>query len=196
MASLPDFEHTLVLAQGNFDAPELSECHGVACGLLCRQPDNTFDACMTLLKTLEIVVEAPAAGFHGTLEDLFSSSCDQLADENMGLTLWLPQDNEILEERTMALSQWCSGFLAGLGSGGKEALAAMSEDANDAVNDLAQIAKAEVLDTEESEEDENAYAEIVEYVRIVVYMIREELRGPDEFGPDTLERDILSRDLT
>ena len=180
MASLPDFEHTLSMAQGNFDAPALSECHGVACGLLSRRPDSTFDAFITLLQTLEIVVDQLTVGFSGALEDLFASSGDQLADENMGLSLWLPEDNEILEERTMALSQWCSGFLAGLGSGGKEELTTMSEDANDALGDLAQIAKAEVLDTEESEEDENAYAEIVEYVRIVVYMIREDLRGPDE----------------
>lgn len=180
MASLPDFEHTLAMAQGNFDASELSECHGVACGLLCRQHRATFDAFMTLLKTLEIIVEAPADGFSGTLEDLFGSSREQLADENMGLTLWLPEDREILEERTIALSQWCSGFLAGLGGGGKEALTTLSEDANDAIGDLAQIAKAEVLDTEESEEDENAFVEIVEYVRIVTYMIREDLRGPDE----------------
>lgn len=180
MASLPDFEHTLAMAQGNFDAPELSECHGVACGLLCRQPDSTFDAYMTLLQTLEIIVDTPAVALSGTLEDLFTSSREQLTDENMGLTLWLPEDNDILEERTMALSQWSSGFLAGLGSGGKEGLTTLSEDADDALGDLAQIAKAEVLDTDESEEDENAYAEIVEYVRIVVYMIREDLRGPDE----------------
>ncbi len=31
---LPDFEHTLVIARGNLEAPELAECHGVCCGLL------------------------------------------------------------------------------------------------------------------------------------------------------------------
>ena len=179
MASLPDFEHTLAMTQGNLDAPELAECHGVACGLLCRLARSNFDAYMNLLATLELV-HAPAEGFLGTLEDLFNSSAEQLADDNMGLTLWLPEDDEILEERTMALSQWCAGYLAGLGAGGKEALASLSEDATDAVSDLQQISKAEVLDTEESEEDENAFVEIVEYIRIVVYMIREELRGPNE----------------
>ena len=182
MASLPDFEQSLSMAQGNFDAPELSECHGVACGLLCRQHDFTFDAYISLLKTLEILDVPPTPGLSGTLEDLFTSSREQLADDNMGLTLWLPEDAEILEERTMALSQWCSGFLAGLGSGGKKYLAALSEDANDALTDLLEISKAEVLDTEESEEDENAYAELVEYIRIVVYMIRDDLRGPAGLG--------------
>ena len=179
MASLPDFEHTLAMTQGNLDAPELAESHGVACGLLCRQADSTFDAYMTLLETLEILHE-PAAGLKDSLEDLLVSSAEQLADDNMSLTLWLPEDEEILEERTMALSQWCTGFLAGLGGGGKESLTTLSEDATDALNDLMQISKAEVVDTAESEEDENAYTEIVEYVRIVVYMIREDLRGPDE----------------
>lgn len=179
MASLPDFEHTLAMTQGNLDATELAESHGVACGLLCRLVNSTFDAYMSLLATLELV-HTPAEGLRGSLEDLFRSSAEQLADDNMGLTLWLPEDDEVLEERTMALSHWCTGYLAGLGAGGKEALSTLSEDATDAVSDLQQISKAEVLDTEESEEDENAFVEIVEYVRIVVYMIREELRGPDE----------------
>lgn len=157
----------------------MSECHGLACGLLCIQHDSTFDAYISILNALEIL-DVPTTGFSATLEDLFVSSREQLADDNMGLTLWLPDDTEVLEERTMALAAWCSGFLAGLGGAGKGALTTLSEDASDALNDLVEISKAEVLDTEESEEDENAYAEIVEYIRIVVYMIREDLRGPDE----------------
>jgi len=79
----------------------------------------------------------------------------------------------------MALSQWCSGFLAGIGSGGNDSLKTMSEDANEALEDLQQIAKADVPDTTESEEDEVAFAEIIEYIRVVILMIREDLRGPD-----------------
>ena len=97
----------------------------------------------------------------------------------MGLYLWLPGDDETLEDRTMALAQWCSGYLAGLGSSGDDSLAALSDDGNDALKDLQQISAADVTDTDESEEDENAFTEIVEYVRVVVLMIREDLRGPD-----------------
>ena len=85
----------------------------------------------------------------------------------------------MLEERTMALSQWCSGFLAGLGSSGDDTLKAMSDEANDALKDLQQISTADVSDTSESEEDENAFTEIVEYIRVVILMIRGDLRGPD-----------------
>jgi uncharacterized protein YgfB (UPF0149 family) len=178
MTGLPDFEHTLAIAKGNLEAAELAECHGVACGLLCRRADSSLDAFIGLLDMLEIVV-APGAGLKMSLEELLNSTRAQLADEDMGLALWLPDDDEILEERTMALSQWCNGFLAGLGSNGEDSLKAMSDDANEALRDLEQISRAEVVDTAESEDDESAFAEIVEYIRIVILMIREDLRGPD-----------------
>jgi uncharacterized protein YgfB (UPF0149 family) len=180
---LPDFEHTLGIAQGNLEACELSECHGVACGLLCRLPDASLDVFIGLLDMLELV-KGPGTGLKMSLEEVLKASRGQLADEDMGLSLWLPNDDETLEDRTMALAQWCSGFLAGIGSSGDECLDSLSEDADDALKDLQQISTADVTDTNESEEDENAYTEIVEYVRVVVLMIREDLRGPD--GEDSI----------
>jgi len=175
---LPDFEHTLALAQGNLDAPELAECHGVCCGLLCRKPGASLDVCLDLLDMLELV-KTPGAGLKLALEELLNATRAQLMDEELGFSLWLPNDEEMLEERTMALSQWCSGFLAGIGSSGDDTLTAMSDEANDALKDLQQISTADVSDTSESEEDEIAFVEIVEYIRIVTMMIREDLRGPE-----------------
>lgn len=176
--NLPDFEHTLAVAQGNLEAPELAECHGVVCGLLCRLPDASLDVFISLLDMLELV-HTPGPGLEMSLEELLNSSRAQLADEDLGLVLWLPNDDEALEERTMALSQWCSGFLVGLGSSGDDTLKAMSDDANDGLKDLQQISTADVSDTDESEEDENAFVEIVEYIRVVILTIRADIRGPD-----------------
>jgi len=175
---LPDFEHTLAIAQGNLEAHELSECHGVICGLLCRLPNASLDACLGLLEMLELVKQ-PDSGLKTSIEELLNSSQAQLADEDLGFSLWLPDDEEILEERTMALSNWCSGFLAGLGSSGDDTLKTMSEDTNEALKDLQKISTADVSDTTGSEEDENAFMEIVEYIRVVILLIREDLRGPD-----------------
>ena len=176
--NLPDFEHTLAMAQGNLEAPELAECHGVVCGLLCRSPDARLDEFIGLLDMLELV-QTPGAGLKMAFEELLNASKAQLSDEDLGFSLWLPDDEEMLEERTMALSQWCSGFLAGIGSSGDESLEALSEDSNEALRDLQQISTADVSDTEESEEDEIAFVEIVEYMRIAILMIREDLRGPE-----------------
>jgi len=99
IACLPDFEHTLAIAQGNLEAPELAECHGVACGLLCCLPGSSLDAYMGVLDVLGLVCD-PGAALKMSLEELLTSSREQLADEDMGFVLWLPDDNEILEERT------------------------------------------------------------------------------------------------
>jgi uncharacterized protein YgfB (UPF0149 family) len=171
--SLPDFERTIQLSQGNLDAAELAECHGLLCGLLCRELIDNPAA-------MQLVVD-PGSALQAMLVESWENTVQQLADEDLGFALWLPDDEESLEERTIALAQWCSGFLAGLASGGQ--LDALSEEAAEAIEDLQQIARAELSspagDTGESEEDEVAYAEIVEYVRVVALMMREEFRGPD-----------------
>lgn len=181
---LPDFDRSLALASGNLDEAGLSECHGIACGLLVRQhkanPDSYFD----LLGLLEVVRD-PSPGFRDALQDLFSASRDQLGDDEMGLTLWLPGEDESLEDRTSALAQWCNGFLAAIGAGQDERLDSLSGEAAESLADLQEIAMAEIGESEDPaagdlEEEEVAFAEIIEYIRIAVLILREELRGPSE----------------
>jgi len=180
---LPDFEHSLALSQGNLDAGGLSECHGVACGLLVRQPVSGADAFLALLAMLEIVQE-PGAAMREVLTDLFTAAGQQLMDEEMQLAIWLPDDEEPLEDRTTALAQWCNGFLASIGSGQDGRLKTLSTEAGEALADLGEIALAEIsgveLETEhDAEEEEQAFAEIVEYIRVAVLLLREDLRGPE-----------------
>ncbi len=128
---------------------------------------------------MRLVIE-PGEALHEALTEAWQSTVAQFDDEEFGFTLWLPDDDEPLEERTVALARWCSGFLAGLGSGGQ--LDALSEEAREAIGDLQDIARAELSappgDGPESEEDETAFAEIVEYVRVVALVLREDFRGP------------------
>jgi uncharacterized protein YgfB (UPF0149 family) len=178
--SLPDFERTLQLSQGNLDAAELAECHGLLCGLVCCAPSSTAGDFMDHAEAMKLLVEPPP-GLAAVMGEAWERTVVQMADEEMGFELWLPDDDEPLEERTIALAQWCAGFLAGLGSGGQ--LDALSDEAREAIGDLQQIARAELAATEngeESEEDESAYAEIVEYVRVVALTMREEFRGPEQ----------------
>ena len=184
--SLPDFERTIQLSQGNLDPAELAECHGLLCGLLCRESiDNPGDY-LSHLAAMKLVVD-PGSALQGMLVESCENTVQQLADEDLGFTLWLPDDEEPLEERTIALAQGGSGFLAGLAPGGL--LDALSEEAAEAMEDLQQIARADLSnpagESGESEEDEVAYAEIVEYVRVVALMMREEFRGPN--GGDAIQ---------
>jgi uncharacterized protein YgfB (UPF0149 family) len=176
---LPDFDRTLRLGSGSLDAAELAECHGLLCGLVCRESSPTAGDYLAQLAAMQLVVE-PGRALNEALVEAWESTVAQFDDEDMGFALWLPDDTEPLEERTVALARWCSGFLAGLGSGGQ--LDALSEEAREAIGDLQEIARAEMAagpdEQRQMEEEENAFAEIVEYVRIVALMMHEDFRGP------------------
>jgi uncharacterized protein YgfB (UPF0149 family) len=178
-SSLPDFDQTLQLSQGRLDAPELAECHGLLCGMVCRESSRTPGDFLDQLSAMELVVR-PGQALNAALADAWRSTVEQLEDEDMGFTLWLPDDEASLENRTVALAQWCSGFLAGLGSAGP--LEALSDEAREAIADLQEISRAELAPADDGkpagEDDEVAYTEIVEYVRIVALMMREDFRGP------------------
>jgi uncharacterized protein YgfB (UPF0149 family) len=182
--ALPDFERTIELGLGNLDMAGLAECHGVLCGLVCRQPGGVATDFLHYLGELQLVVN-PSAALGAALIEAFECTVQQLADEDMGFELWLPDDDALLVDRTAALAQWCSGFLAGLASGGP--FEVLSEEADEAIADLQQIARAELTVPEGgdqgSEEDEVAFTEIVEYVRVVTLMMREDFRGPGVDDP-------------
>jgi len=184
---LPDFEHALQLGQGLVDAAELAEAHGLLCGLLCRDACGDAGDFLGQLSAMRLVVE-PAAGLRSALADAWRSTIAQLDDDEFGFALWLPGDDDPLEDRTVALARWCAGFLAGLGSGGQ--IEALSDEAREAIGDLQEIARAELSaaagerdESDDREEDEQAFAEIVEYVRVVALTMREEFRGPARDEP-------------
>lgn len=177
--SLPDFQRTLRLGRGDLDGARLAESHGLLCGLVCREASRNAGDFLRHLADMRLVIE-PGEALNDALTEAWGSTVAQFEDEELGFKLWLPDDDEPLEERTEALARWCSGFLAGLGSGGQ--LDALSEEAREAIADLQEIARAELSapagDEPENEEDEAAYAEIVEYVRVVALVLREDFRGP------------------
>jgi uncharacterized protein len=184
---LPDFRHALRMSHGSLDAAELAECHGILCGMLCGENGNTAHDYFAHLASLEFAVE-PGSALHETMVEAFDMTVQLLADEELRFSLWLPDDEEPLGQRTDSLAHWCTGFLAGLGVGGP--LPALSGEASEALQDVRQIAMVGFLDPAndsandaDNEENENAFFEIVEYVRMVTLMLREELRGPGVDDP-------------
>ena len=176
---LPNFERAQELGRGNLDAAEMAESHGLLCGLLsCGLADSAGDY-LQHLAAMQLLPD-PNGGMGETLAEVWDTTRRQMEDEELGFQLWLPDDDEPLEERTISLAQWCSGFLAGLGSGCS--LENLTDEAREALEDLVEISRAEVAPEDGpasgSEDDEKAYAEIVEYVRIIALTLREEFRGP------------------
>ena len=97
-------------------------------------------------------------------------------DEAFGFELLLPKDDAPLSLRTDALGQWCGGFLYGLALGGIREDAEMPENVGEVMKDFYESSHARFAYETTDNEDEAAYVEIVEYVRMSVLLLHEELQ--------------------
>ena len=112
------------------------------------------------------------------LSALFESTYRQLSERMSEFEPLLPGDDDSTATRATALAHWCEGFLHGLvsarhGDALKERLAA--EPLADIIREMLQITRAEVTDDSNTETDEAAYTEIVEYLRVAAQLAYEEL---------------------
>jgi uncharacterized protein YgfB (UPF0149 family) len=87
----------------------------------------------------------------------------------------LPDDESPLNGRANALALWCTGFLYGLGTGHISDLEALNGDVGEIVRDFTEISRATGDDAEADESNEQAYAELVEFIRVAAQVVFEEL---------------------
>jgi len=92
----------------------------------------------------------------------------------LGLTPFLPNDNQPLPHRAVALAEWCQGFLYGLGiSGIKES--EFSVQTQEALRDFSEMAQIDAESIEEDEEGEIAFNDLYEFIRIATMQICDDL---------------------
>ncbi len=142
-----------------------SELHGSLCGYLCGAGRCDGDDWIQRL-TLE-AERAPVPG--DALDRLRLVTTAQLAAQDFGFELLMPAADAPLAERADALVGWCNGFLGGFGLAAPQA-AELSDEATEALEDIGRIAASD-LSYENSEADENALAEIVEFVRVAALLL-------------------------
>jgi uncharacterized protein len=148
-----------------------SEAHGCLCGALCLRPDYSRADWLD-----EILPEAgPAAAEDGPIATLFHESAGALARPDMEFEPMLPDDDAPLESRVEALAAWCGGFLYGFGAAGTAARAVLPDAVTEVLADLAQLSQAGVPGAGEPDVEEDAYVELVEYLRAAVQLVYEEL---------------------
>jgi uncharacterized protein YgfB (UPF0149 family) len=161
---------------------DAAEYHGALCGTLCVQPASQIDV-DDVVPTEGIEQKPGDATAHRSLERLRSEAFAALESSDAIFAPLLPDDDAAtLADRTRALAQWCEGFLYGLASRGTLDLDGASPEVREMVNDLVQFSKATSADDEDQEVEENAYAELVEYVRVGAQLIYMELHPRDPDG--------------
>jgi yecA family protein len=176
---------------------DAAQAHGLLSGRLSiAGADAGFD---WLSQVLEGTDDADAlrAECEDMLSTLFESTYRQLSERQSAFEPLLPGDQDTTSTRTEALARWCEGFLHGLvakqnGDALKERLAA--EPLADIIKDMLQMTRAMVEDDGDDESDEEAYAELVEYLRAATQLAYEELadlRRPAEDDTDEHDPEVL-----
>jgi len=172
---LPDYD-SLERELQALEIPGAAECHGVIAGVL-SSPQPSTEAWVQ-----SVFADANAAADSSEAERLLEALRDytetRLAARESEFFLLLPDDDRTLTERATALADFCRGFLMGLVAGGVRELDALPAEAREVVEDFMKIAEAEA-DGRATEVEEQALAEIGEYVRTGVQLVYEELRSAD-----------------
>lgn len=161
---------------------DAAEYHGTLCGSLCVKRPEEID----LLHLLDAGGEmAPRKDPRAqeALARLCEQSLSALQDSDMIFMPLLPDDESPLPPRVRALASWCGGFLFGLASRPRLDLKQCSEDAREILRDFTQFTKASAGE-EDGEMEENAYAELVEYIRVGAQLVFMELRHPPMPDPN------------
>jgi len=147
-------------------APSLSaaEIHGIAAGMLCADANTSCSAWLTESCADAVFSDSGRV----LLERLFAETGRLLLSDHFDFDLLLPDDEDDLEQRVMALKNWCQGFLYGFG---RVAQAAGNDrEIREIIHDICEISK--LSENAEGEEDEQAYVEVTEYLRVSVLLLR------------------------
>ena|SRR5699024_7262806 len=151
-----------------------SELHGVMCGLLSTGHGQKEEE---LLAVLAAHVDAgrwqpEAAALWLKVRDV---AVDAFTGEGLEFYLLLPDDAEELGVRVAALGQWCEGFLVGFGTGTAGTTESQLAPAlQEAIRDIAAISQVDLPD-DNSAEEEDLFAQVVEHTRMAALMVFTEL---------------------
>src|SRR5882757_2635352 len=159
---------------------DAAEAHGTLAGCLCAAVGYRFEDWL-----LEILPEGRAHPLaNAALRELYLETSGALEGSDMEFDLLLPEDEASLDTRTVALAQWCQGFLYGLGGSAIPDAGGLPGEIGEIVRDLTEITRVGVDSGQSEESNESAYAELVEFVRVGVQLVFEEL-GPLRDSPSS-----------
>jgi len=165
----PDFEVLEDLLVGANTPFSPSYVQGMIIGILCvdtRSVQNTWE---------QLQAELPFLGgekeINRSFKSLFMMSAAYLEDIEKGVVLMLPDEEAPLSQRLESLANWCEGYLASfkLAESPIENLLKIPA-VKEVLEDFVQVIDV-TLEEESSQENEKAYYEIVEFVRVGALLV-------------------------
>lgn len=181
---LPSFEDAALLFLRTRCHINPSYAHGYWAGLICGgqsvspkdwvvaiyEKEGAWEALDPLLARFFLVVA--------------EVTVEQLSDPHYAFQLLLPDDEDPIDERLTSLCDWARAFLIGFEAQGKiQPRPLLSDEAKEALKDLGEITELSVT-FNDAETEEQDYAEVVEYVRLAVLLLHQEMLNARSQGAE------------
>lgn len=175
-----NYKELEALRKSASDTISIAEYHGNICSYLCCSIDSFDDLLPSEKSDDQSSVSIQVLEFRNALLDLIEETSNALNSSELPFLLLLPNDNESLEKRTTTLSMWCQGFIDGLGLIVSENSSDIGESSmsllTEIIEDFSQISTLHIQSKENDEEEELAFIELLEYVRVSTELIFEEIK--------------------
>ncbi len=163
-----DIQKGLEQAKSNMRA---AEAHGVLCGLLCSDGAASHKEWLGILLDDWDEQNVLAKELVTKLSILHITTLQDLNDTELKFYLFLPDDKSDILHRINELSNWCQGFLFGLGLHIKEAVLKQHEQVREAIQDIQEIGQVNLGEAEEED-----FMEVTEYIRMAILMVYDTLQ--------------------
>lgn len=165
-----------------------SELHGILTGLVITKQGEAADEPEELIRLCGLP-QTTSPAFLKVISEWMSNMLTSFEDvSRFDLELLLPGDDAPLAERTEALGDWVKGLQLGVTTGGlTDPSSQLSKDGAEIWDDLHEIGNIEPA-REESEEAEEQWVNVLEYVKVGAYTLAQEFAeiqsdsDPDAIG--------------
>lgn len=153
-----------------------AEADGLLCGLICGNQEAA-----RVLFLAEILPDGDENDLllgecRQMLDDLYDRAVTGLNDPQMGFEPMLPSEEGSLTARALGVRDWCAGFLYGFGLSGAQQSNAVADGAQEVLQDFSEIARMDASALAEAgDEDEEALMQLVEFIRVAVMNIYDDL---------------------
>jgi len=151
---------------------DAAEAHGILCGILCSSQSYEEDVWLRHVLSDTAIEDGLVIQSQQQLLLLKKYTLEQLNSVNDEFMPLLPGDDTPLSQRVQALGGWCEGFLFGVGLTGIDTKS-LPNEVKDFIDDVISISR--IAPIENNEEYEADYMEIVEYLKVGVITLYEEL---------------------
>lgn len=144
--------------------PELagaSELHGLLTGIVTVAQAPTGEEWHHILQ--QLAFEPLSDEALQLLTDEGEDAAAALEDDTLDYMPMLPDDQHLLEERVQALADWCNGVVLGFGLASGQ----LRADEAELLQDLQEVAAVEFESSDDDEEGEAGYADLLEFVRLI-----------------------------